>query len=66
MTLSGFDKVRKSQEVGAGMMMLTVNILYTIMNFRDYNKLKDRPWCFVDDKVRKSQEVGAGMMMLTR
>ena len=51
MTLSGFDKVKKSQEVGAGMLMLTVNILYTIMNFRDYNKLKDRPWCFVDDKV---------------
>ena len=51
MTLSGFDEVRQSQGVCAGMLMLTKNILYTIMNFKDYNKLKDRSWCFVDDKV---------------
>ena len=57
MTLSGFGKVRKSQQVGAGMLMLTKNILCTIMNFKDYNKLKDRSWCFVDDKV---QEISRG------
>ena len=66
MTLSGFDKVRQSEEVCTGMLMLTINILYTIMNFKEYKKLKDISCCFVDDKVRKSQEVGAGMMMLTR